>query len=108
MGEQESQNKTNEPEDGVGAPRESMSPVSSSVSARPEPGSAARTTEDSNVRAARVLGTYVLIAAVVFGFCIVIAALVIQGFPVLSPGGWYLVFLLVVFAAYLVYQRAGE
>ena len=58
-------------------------------------------------RAARILGMYILLAAIVLGVSALLVVLVLRvsfaGF-----NGWYYIFLLVIVAAYALYQSFVE
>jgi len=70
----------------------------------PEPAESLDFAEVTNVQAARVLGAYILAAAIALGISLIVVALVIVGFPALPSESGYLVFLAALFVVYCLYQ----
>jgi hypothetical protein len=58
-------------------------------------------------RAARILGTYILVASVVLGV-FGLSAVALFRLSLTDFSGWYYVFLGAVVAAYLLYQRLAD
>lgn len=83
-----------------------QSRISESFPASPQAAASSRPTrDDQRLRAARTLGAYILGGSGLLGAAIVLAAVVVRGVPDLPAGIPYLLFLAVVFVAYLIYQR---